>query len=370
MSTQTRTRNWTLTINNPTESQVPTKLLSKHMRCIAFAKEIAPGTGTPHLQGFVCYTTLKSFKMIKKDFPMAHIEPMKGSISQNMEYISKENEPVVIGDLPMSQSQKGEAGKKVYDEAWTAAKTGHLDDIPASLRIRYYSTFNRIKKDYMHKPDALECLTNEWIHGPTGTGKSRRTRERFPNAYYKMANKWWDGYQGEDVVVIEDFDAIHDKLGYHLKIWADYGGFLAETKGGVTYIRPKKFVITSNYTIREIWSAANTAEPLERRFKVVFYGEEIANRLKAKWAREALEKDAASALQALQEGSVEIPVPKPMEGSSFLDLIDKVDTPVPATIPRGMGMLSPIINLVEEDDKDLDGIKFNLWPTSLSFLDE
>lgn len=365
MAPNDRSRNWTFTLNNPTEEQVPTTLRSKHMRCIAFAREIAPGTGTPHLQGFVCYTNLKSFKLVKKDFPSCHLEIMKGSIAQNVEYISKENRPTVIGDLPMTQAQKGAANKKIFDDAWEAAKANDMDAIPAHLRLRFYGTLKRIAKDFMVRPDPLDELSNEWIHGPTGTGKSRHTRERFPDAYYKMANKWWDGYQGEDVVVIEDFDAIHDKLGYHLKIWADYGAFLAETKGGVLTIRPKKFVITSNYTIREIWNEENTAAPLERRFAQVYYGEEKKAELQLKWtaekaAKEALEAaDAAEALAELDK--------TPANSPKIIDLVENYS---PMTLPPIPDNISPIKGYEGDlDTLSLDDIKLNLWPDS-SFCNE
>ena len=44
-------------------------------------------------------------------------------------------------------------------------------------------------------PDGPEV----WVFwGATGTGKSRRAFETWPDAYRKMTNdKWWDGYHGE-----------------------------------------------------------------------------------------------------------------------------------------------------------------------------
>jgi len=115
----------------------------------------------------------------------------------------------------------------------------------------------------------LDELDNEWVFGDPGVGKSRYARglgEYFP----KSCNKWWDGYSGQDLVIIDDFGLEHKCLGHHIKIWADRYAIKAEVKNGVVAIRPKRIIVTSNYTPSEIWKGDDQmVMAVNRRFNVI-----------------------------------------------------------------------------------------------------
>lgn len=161
--------------------------------------------------------------------------------------------------------------KDRWKKAMEAAMENRLEDVPADIFIRQYGNLRKIAKDFMKKANDADDVTGEWYHGRAGAGKSRAAREKYPDAYLKMCNKWWDGYQGEDFVIIDDLDPNHKVLGHHLKIWADRYAFLAEIKGGALQIRPKKIVVTSQYVPSEIWDDIPTLEAIERRFSLVAF---------------------------------------------------------------------------------------------------
>lgn len=83
-----------------------------------------------------------------------------------------------------------------------------------------------------------------------------------------MNNKWWENYDDEPVVLLEDVGKTHEWMGDFLKIWADRYGFRSEQKYGSLVLRPEKIVVTSNYHPTELWPDSSVHEPILRRFKV------------------------------------------------------------------------------------------------------
>lgn len=104
-----------------------------------------------------------------------------------------------------------------------------------------------------HEPEDLKEMNNLWFWGPTGVGKSRKVHEEYPDAYLKNKEEFWGGYNFQDVVYLEDIDETWVGVIENLKVWVDYYKFNAKIKHeDPILIRPKQFIATSNYTIREV----------------------------------------------------------------------------------------------------------------------
>jgi len=272
--TKTRSRGWVFTLNNYTEEERQA-LLNHDCKYIIIAKEVAK-TGTPHLQGFVYYHTVTSFRQLKKLNGRMYVAQQKGTCKQAADYCRN---PIKCesyeerGTEPLTQVAKGDEEVKRWKRMRTLAQEGKMDQLGEEFpreATMYDRQFEHLHLKKKPKPAILPLLECEWLVGSTGTGKSRTAREENPGAYIKdPQSRWWDDYEGEETVIIDDFDKYQKAMGGYMKTWTDHYPFKAEVKRGYIYIRPKKIIVTSNYRIEEIWGDdPQTVKPLLRRFTV------------------------------------------------------------------------------------------------------
>lgn len=69
----------------------------------------------------------------------------------------------------------------------------------------------------------------------------------------KPLSKWWDGYNDNKIVLIDDLEIDSMKyLSHYLKLWGDpFGNLSGEIKGATINLNYECLYITSNYTILE-----------------------------------------------------------------------------------------------------------------------
>lgn len=250
----------------------------KYLRSLAgvkygvYGREVAPSTGTPHLQGYIVFDNARQFASVVKLFKKNHVEQAK-RCEEAIEYCKKEGNWVQWGVEPVSRKRRGEMEKDRWDDARKKARVGDFDGIDSDIFIRYKRTLEQICTESVQVEERKE-LNNYWFCGPSGCGKSKLARERYPGAFIKdPMTRWWDGYKGEEAVIVDDFDIYQKAQGGDMKRWSDHYPFQAPIKGGYVTIRPKVVVVTSNYTPEEIWDDEQTREPILRRFNVVKMGE-------------------------------------------------------------------------------------------------
>lgn len=258
--------NFVFTLNSFTDEHV--QYLEQYDCCyIVFGFEIAPTTGCQHLQGFVQLKSRRKFDAVRKELPW-HIEPMKGKPEQARDYCKKDDKYFEKGTIRSSGGQKEQdRWKTVLEDALNGEWKNLMERDPGA----YVHSFRNLHQIHQAHGEPHEMVrTCLWIFGKSGCGKTRYLRANFPNGYWKLANKWFDGYEHtrHDGIILDDFQKAHEVLGPHLLRWADRYPVGGEIKGGFIYLRHSYFVVSSNRHPREIFQDEDILAGIERRFKI------------------------------------------------------------------------------------------------------
>ncbi len=144
-----RSRNWVLTNNYKEEEPLTNEELLKFIKNItglvytAFQLE----QGTKHHQIYISFKNAKSFETIKKHFPKAHIEAMKGTPQQASDYCTKEETrlapPVIDGDLP-KQGKRTDL-EDIYQMITEGCTNKEIRETYPSQYIRYKNKIQEIR---------------------------------------------------------------------------------------------------------------------------------------------------------------------------------------------------------------------------------
>lgn len=264
-----RSRGWVFTLNNPHIQPVDyMSPLQSMLKYWVIGKEVGQ-SGTPHFQGYMFYENAQRFTTVKSHVHGSHIEKQRGSIEQAINYCKKDGNFEEWGNAPQ---ENNENRKSQWSTIISKARAGDLQYVEENHPAIFLRYLPRLKE--LSKPTTaiLENLQNEWWYGETGTGKSMKAWNDYPDHFQKKKNKWWDGYNHQETVVIEEWSPDYHMLATALKEWSDRYPFPGEIKGGLMQnIRPTRIIITSNYSMEECFPRHSDLKPLKRRFKQVHF---------------------------------------------------------------------------------------------------
>lgn len=91
-------RRWCFTVNNYTDEQIAA-LDACECRYLVYGREVAPETGTPHLQGFVCFAATVRLAAVRA-IVQCHWEPTRGTSAQAATYCKKDGNYTERGVCP------------------------------------------------------------------------------------------------------------------------------------------------------------------------------------------------------------------------------------------------------------------------------
>lgn len=224
-------------------------------------------TDKTHLQGYVYFKNARSFQSVKKLLgDEVHIEKSRGTPQENIAYCSKDGKFFFFGDEPQGGRRND------ITEIKSSLKDGlNMREI---LDVATSNQAVQFAQRWLTYKEKKRTLAPEiwWLHGPTGSGKSRRASTWAHNPHYQHGGgKWWDGYDGHDEVIINDFRqdfAAYDEL---LRLFDRYP-HRVQVKGGYRSWLATKIYITAPKTPQEMFlSAPKEGEEILRRINHVWY---------------------------------------------------------------------------------------------------
>lgn len=261
-----------------------------------YGKEVAPTTGTPHLQGYMVLSAKKRGTYLsKKMCPRLHYEskPVRGTAKQNREYCLKIREKDARKGTPPNAEfwEFGECPEHLQGE-----RTG-LQEAVALVRVKglqgllqdedlntnlakYHGGMRTIASMSQKKRDCKTHVTV--IYGASGTGKSEAAMRWPKTASVNPPNKgqtaWFDPYDPfiHDTLIIDDYKPSNCyKFGFLMRL-LDKNPLTVQVKHDHAELSAKYIVITSTLPA-PLWydklfqKYPTSITELDRRLDLVIY---------------------------------------------------------------------------------------------------
>jgi len=274
----TRLRRFCFTLNNYTKEEEE-QIQATDCRWLIYGRETGE-TGTPHLQGACVIGKQVAFSTIKTwpGFERCHISIMNGKPEDSLRYCSKQDtQPFQKGQIPNSEGKRNDLKEAVarLRESANQADFRELvkDDDFAVVYVKYEKGLTKLSNMLQEQRDRTIPPKVVWIHGPTGTGKTRSCIEFAESifgfgGYWISAGtlEWFDGYGYQKCVILDDFRTQGCKFASLLRLLDRYQ-YRVPVKGGFVDWIPQYIFITAPMGPRAMWSlkTEEQLEQLERR---------------------------------------------------------------------------------------------------------
>lgn len=260
-----QSKDWCFTDFADFEEAIPIYKRMDKANYVVFQEEKCPDTGRLHLQGFIQMKKRVRLTGMKKLFgDKVHFERRRGTVQEAIDYCKK------------SESSTG----RVFEEGKVVSQGFRSDLLHLKEMIENGATTRELAETHfttwqgchraLDKYKLLVQPARDWkteVHvryGDAGTGKSRGVYEiegRDRNhLYVKTAGgKWFDAYDGQPVMLMDDFTGEKMMPLELFLLLTDRNECKVEWKGSFTQFLCRKIYITSNLSPEE-WYPTATPE--------------------------------------------------------------------------------------------------------------
>jgi len=268
-------RHVTITVYNCEFKRMQDIAKDERIRYIIAQEEVCPETKREHIQGYIQFKRQVKFASIQALLPPGtHIERAHGSPEENRVYCSKV-ESRKPGGQALESGEISAQGKRKdllqFREAVTkGTKEADIicDDTLFGVWVKYPGLYKRLKCTRIKPRDRNVAPVVTLYVGSTGVGKTRRVfDEHKDDVYIKDSTKWWDGYEGQACILLDELSPHeHWRIEELLRLLDRYP-YQGQYKGGYVNINSPFIEITSNVDVDVLYPNASTEqlEALNRR---------------------------------------------------------------------------------------------------------
>ncbi len=211
--------------------------------------------------------------------PAAHFEVARGSRSDCRDYCRKSasrvSDPVEFGNF----TGGGQGRRTDIDDALDVVRAGGpglynaLYDSHGSVMVKYTRGMANAINHYIGRRTREGCPTVLVHYGDTGSGKTRYVYDthdlldlwRAPVSTSDTA--WFDGYLGQSVALLDDFDGHHPALTVMLQVLDRYP-LQVPVKGSHAHWLPQTIYITTNVPFRDWYPSSSQAHKAALRRRI------------------------------------------------------------------------------------------------------
>lgn len=199
--------------------------------------------------------------------PGTHLAMSNGTSPQNIEYCSKDNNDVLV--YGETATTGGPSGKKSELAAAMIKDGASIKRVAEEMPDYFIHAYRGIKalKDALFSCDEPRDFKSfvKVYFGATGTGKSRKAHDEDSIQWTHGGDRWFDGYQGQEVVLFDDFAGVSSGITFRkLLQLTDRYPLTVPVKGGFTNWRPRTIIFTTN-VYPDQWYPGEDYSPLKRR---------------------------------------------------------------------------------------------------------
>lgn len=230
-------------------------------------KEICPNTYRLHYQGYVRFANPRALGGVRKLFThtittMAGKQgyagkwfACKGTEAQNVRYCSKDEDLIIEwGDREADLEPDKEQGKRtdIANVRQMISEGKGMLDIVSTVNSAQAIKVAETMLKYL-EPGRSWMPEVIWIYGPTGVGKSKYAFDHCVDPWVSgETGKWFEGYDGHEDVIFDDFRGDFCKFHVLLRLLDRYP-YRIEVKGSSRQFLARRIFITSCHPPHEVY---------------------------------------------------------------------------------------------------------------------